>query len=180
MMPSLYLLPIQQCTTDHTKLLPIYQTCAKGRKTLLHRCHKPLRGWRYCLTDDNEAALLSSSNPLFSPPLTPCREFNTLNVSRVCLLSSQAGGAGLNLIGANRLVLLDPHWNPALDHQAMARIWRDGQRKPCVVRAGGGARAPRPVASAVVPTLVTSWAAFLPRTLTLIPGRCPRRFTASS
>jgi len=59
--------------------------------------------------------------------------FNTLQVSRVCLLSTQAGGAGLNLIGANRLVLLDPHWNPAVDLQAMARVWRDGQSKPCAV-----------------------------------------------
>ncbi len=30
--------------------------------------------------------------------------------AQVCLLSAQAGGAGLNLIGANRLVLLDPNW----------------------------------------------------------------------
>lgn len=29
---------------------------------------------------------------------------------QVCLLSAQAGGAGLNLIGANRLVLLDSNW----------------------------------------------------------------------
>ena len=30
---------------------------------------------------------------------------------------AEAGGVGLNLIGANRLVLLDPDWNPATDHQ---------------------------------------------------------------
>ena len=52
---------------------------------------------------------------------------------QVCLLSTRAGGAGLNLIGANRLVLFDSDWNPAVDLQAMARIWRDGQRKPCFV-----------------------------------------------
>ncbi|KXZ56498.1 hypothetical protein GPECTOR_1g446 [Gonium pectorale] len=45
------------------------------------------------------------------------------------LLSSKAGGCGLNLIGANRLVLFDPDWNPANDQQAAARVWRDGQRK---------------------------------------------------
>jgi DNA repair and recombination RAD54-like protein len=29
------------------------------------------------------------------------------------MLSSKAGGCGLNLIGANRLVMFDPDWNPA-------------------------------------------------------------------
>lgn len=51
----------------------------------------------------------------------------------VFLLSSKAGGCGLNLIGANRLVLFDPDWNPAADQQALARVWRDGQRKDCFV-----------------------------------------------
>ena len=49
------------------------------------------------------------------------------------MLSTKAGGAGLNLIGANRLILYDSDWNPAVDLQAMARVWRDGQRKPCLV-----------------------------------------------
>lgn len=45
------------------------------------------------------------------------------------LLSSKAGGCGLNMIGANRLVLFDPDWNPANDKQAAGRVWRDGQKK---------------------------------------------------
>ncbi|KAL7681117.1 putative helicase, Zinc finger, RanBP2-type, P-loop containing nucleoside triphosphate hydrolase [Plasmopara halstedii] len=49
------------------------------------------------------------------------------------LLSSKAGGCGLNLIGANRLVLFDPDWNPATDKQAAARVWREGQTKMCYV-----------------------------------------------
>ncbi|XP_054286277.1 DNA repair and recombination protein RAD54B-like [Macrosteles quadrilineatus] len=48
--------------------------------------------------------------------------------NRVFLLSAKAGGVGLNLVGASRLVLFDPDWNPASDLQAMARVWRDGQR----------------------------------------------------
>jgi len=51
----------------------------------------------------------------------------------VFMLSSKAGGCGLNLIGANRLVMFDPDWNPANDEQAMARVWRDGQKKPCFI-----------------------------------------------
>ena len=49
------------------------------------------------------------------------------------LLSAKAGGMGLNLIGASRLVLFDVDWNPAIDAQAMARIHRDGQKRPCVI-----------------------------------------------
>ncbi|RCN36911.1 helicase protein [Ancylostoma caninum] len=49
----------------------------------------------------------------------------------VFLLSTRAGGVGLNLIGASRLILFDSDWNPALDLQAMARIWRDGQTRAC-------------------------------------------------
>ncbi|KAL0076835.1 P-loop containing nucleoside triphosphate hydrolase protein [Phycomyces blakesleeanus] len=51
----------------------------------------------------------------------------------IFLLSSKAGGCGLNLIGANRLVLFDPDWNPAADQQALARVWRDGQKKDCFI-----------------------------------------------
>ena len=35
----------------------------------------------------------------------------------------------LNIIGANRLVLLDSSWNPADDAQAAGRVWREGQKK---------------------------------------------------
>ena len=38
----------------------------------------------------------------------------------VFLLSSKAGGVGLNLIGASRLVLYDIDWNPANDLQVFA------------------------------------------------------------
>lgn len=51
----------------------------------------------------------------------------------IFLLSSKAGGCGINLIGANRLVLIDPDWNPAADQQALARVWRDGQKKDCFI-----------------------------------------------
>ncbi|XP_078317379.1 DNA repair and recombination protein RAD54B-like isoform X2 [Crassostrea virginica] len=51
------------------------------------------------------------------------------NVEKVFLLSSKAGGVGLNLIGASRLLLYDIDWNPANDLQAMARVWRDGQKR---------------------------------------------------
>lgn len=58
------------------------------------------------------------------------RQFNMPGSNHfIFLLSSKAGGVGLNLVGASRLILYDIDWNPANDLQAMARIWRDGQKK---------------------------------------------------
>ncbi|KAE8351264.1 SNF2 family N-terminal domain-containing protein [Aspergillus coremiiformis] len=60
-------------------------------------------------------------------------DFNRFPASRcfAFLLSAKAGGVGLNLIGASRLILFDVDWNPATDIQAMARIHRDGQKRHC-------------------------------------------------
>ncbi|KAH9943433.1 P-loop containing nucleoside triphosphate hydrolase protein [Epithele typhae] len=51
----------------------------------------------------------------------------------IFLLSSKAGGVGLNLIGASRLCLIDSDWNPSHDLQSMARIHRDGQKRPVYI-----------------------------------------------
>ncbi|EME47905.1 hypothetical protein DOTSEDRAFT_102471, partial [Dothistroma septosporum NZE10] len=51
--------------------------------------------------------------------------------SFVFLLSAKAGGVGLNLTGASRLIMFDLDWNPSTDLQAMARVHRDGQTRPC-------------------------------------------------
>ena len=61
--------------------------------------------------------------------------FNRTSAARTfaMTLSAKAGGCGLNLVGGNRLILLDPDWNPSTDIQAMARIYRQGQKKPCYI-----------------------------------------------
>lgn len=58
---------------------------------------------------------------------------NKSSQSFAFLLSAKAGGVGLNLIGASRLVLFDVDWNPATDDQAIARIHRQGQQKHCKI-----------------------------------------------
>jgi chromodomain-helicase-DNA-binding protein 1 len=49
------------------------------------------------------------------------------------ILSTRAGGLGINLATADTIVLFDSDWNPHLDIQAMARAHRIGQTKPVTV-----------------------------------------------
>ncbi|XP_055982453.1 DNA excision repair protein ERCC-6-like 2 [Sorex fumeus] len=55
------------------------------------------------------------------------KEFNSTQDVSVCLVSTMAGGLGLNFVGANVVVLFDPTWNPANDLQAIDRAYRIGQ-----------------------------------------------------
>lgn len=51
----------------------------------------------------------------------------------VFLLSTRAGGLGLNLASANTVVLYDSEWNPFMDLQAADRAHRIGQQRPVTV-----------------------------------------------
>ncbi|KAE9466942.1 hypothetical protein C3L33_01131, partial [Rhododendron williamsianum] len=59
------------------------------------------------------------------------QEFNDVNSSyRIFLLSTRAGGLGINLTAADTCILYDSDWNPQMDLQAMDRCHRIGQTKP--------------------------------------------------
>ena len=49
--------------------------------------------------------------------------------AKVMLLTTAVGGFGLNLTRADRVVMLDPAWNPAVDAQAVDRVYRIGQTR---------------------------------------------------
>ncbi|XP_076232564.1 uncharacterized protein LOC143178035 [Calliopsis andreniformis] len=51
----------------------------------------------------------------------------------VFLLTTRVGGLGVNLTGADRVVIYDPDWNPATDAQARERAWRIGQNKSVTI-----------------------------------------------
>ncbi|KAJ5716333.1 hypothetical protein N7493_008244 [Penicillium malachiteum] len=59
--------------------------------------------------------------------------FNSGNTIDVMLISTKAGGVGLNMFGANRVVIFDFMFNPAHEDQAIGRAYRLGQRKPVFV-----------------------------------------------
>ncbi|KAM0436883.1 hypothetical protein ACHAPT_002596 [Fusarium lateritium] len=51
----------------------------------------------------------------------------------VYLISTAAGGVGLNIQGANRVVIFDIKWNPTVEQQGIGRAYRLGQKKPVFV-----------------------------------------------
>ncbi|EKG13063.1 SNF2-related protein [Macrophomina phaseolina MS6] len=54
-------------------------------------------------------------------------DFNADPKQFVFLISTRAGGVGLNITSANKVVVFDPNWNPAYDLQAQDRAYRIGQ-----------------------------------------------------
>ena len=57
-------------------------------------------------------------------------EFNDPNSTKFCfILSTRAGGLGINLATADVVILYDSDWNPQADLQAEDRAHRIGQKK---------------------------------------------------
>jgi SNF2 family DNA or RNA helicase len=54
-------------------------------------------------------------------------DFNSDPNQFVFLISTKAGGVGLNITSANKVVIFDPNWNPSYDLQAQDRAYRIGQ-----------------------------------------------------
>lgn len=54
-------------------------------------------------------------------------DFNSDPAQFVFLISTKAGGVGLNITSANKVVVVDPNWNPSYDLQAQDRAYRIGQ-----------------------------------------------------
>ena len=83
-----------------------------------------LHGWPVCRIDgsvkaeDREEAIAT---------------FNTDEDVRICLVTTRAGGQGINLTAADTVILFDSDWNPQQDLQAQDRVHRIGQTKPVIV-----------------------------------------------
>lgn len=109
-----------------------------------------LRGWR---TDGHRALVFSQSLKMLdivealvvarrwtyaridgtTPPTARqaiADDFNVSTDTFCVLLTTRTGGVGMSLVGADRVVLYDPDWNPQTDAQARERAWRLGQTKP--------------------------------------------------
>ncbi|PGH01216.1 hypothetical protein AJ79_07987 [Helicocarpus griseus UAMH5409] len=61
------------------------------------------------------------------------KNFNAGSGAQVYLISTRAGGLGLNIPGANRVIIFDFNFNPTWEEQAVGRAYRLGQTKPVYV-----------------------------------------------
>lgn len=61
------------------------------------------------------------------------KKFNQDTSIFIFILTTRVGGLGLNLVGANRVIIYDPDWNPSTDIQARERAWRIGQEKDVTI-----------------------------------------------
>ncbi|KAK4177264.1 SNF2 family N-terminal domain-containing protein [Triangularia setosa] len=60
-------------------------------------------------------------------------QFNNDPSLDLFLLTTKVGGLGVNLTGANRVIIFDPDWNPSTDVQARERAWRLGQKREVTI-----------------------------------------------
>ncbi|EEP79580.1 hypothetical protein UREG_04426 [Uncinocarpus reesii 1704] len=107
---------------------------SKGHKILLFSQFKTqldiLQDWAYlrdwnCCRIDGAVSQVDRQAQIYA--------FNTDSNYKIFLLSTRAGGQGINLTAADTVILYDSDWNPQQDLQAQDRAHRIGQTKPVLV-----------------------------------------------
>ncbi|KAL3494468.1 SNF2 family N-terminal domain-containing protein [Aspergillus germanicus] len=83
-----------------------------------------LRSWNCCRID---GAISQADRQ------AQIKAFNTDKDYKIFLLSTRAGGQGINLVAADTVILYDSDWNPQQDLQAQDRAHRIGQTRPVIV-----------------------------------------------
>ncbi len=83
------------------------------------------RGYRYCRIDGSTSS---------EDRDTRIEDFQSAGSDKfIFLLSTRAGGLGINLHSANVVIIYDSDWNPQVDLQAIDRAHRIGQTKPVTI-----------------------------------------------
>ncbi|XP_035308063.1 DNA excision repair protein ERCC-6 isoform X2 [Cricetulus griseus] len=95
-------------------------------RQMLHILEVFLRAHKYSYLKMDGTTTIASRQPLIT-------KYNEDTSIFVFLLTTRVGGIGVNLTGANRVIIYDPDWNPSTDTQARERAWRIGQKKQVTV-----------------------------------------------
>ncbi|KAK1775957.1 SNF2 family N-terminal domain-containing protein, partial [Copromyces sp. CBS 386.78] len=96
----------------------------KTQLDILEDYCRELRSWDVCRIDGGVAQ---------DDRRAQIEQFNTDPDVKIFLLSTRAGGQGINLASADTVILFDSDWNPQQDLQAQDRCHRIGQTRPVVV-----------------------------------------------
>src|SRR5206468_34561 len=96
--------------------------------------YKPMAGYLHAYIDASgkRSVLIDGTVPPSERPAL-CRAFNEGADQFGMVLTLGAGGVGLDLQGANYVVMYDRWWNPAVEDQAIDRVHRLGQDREVVV-----------------------------------------------
>ena len=115
-----------------SKILPLWKQ--QGHKVIIFTQWRKMldiierftnmQGWNYARMDGN-------TNVAARQRLVD--KFNNDENYFCMLMTTKTGGVGLNITGANRVLLYDPDWNPQTDAQARERAWRFGQKRDVTV-----------------------------------------------
>ncbi|CZR62277.1 related to proliferation associated SNF2-like protein [Phialocephala subalpina] len=96
----------------------------KTQLDILEDYARDLRHWNVCRIDGSVAQADRQAQ---------IQEFNTNPEFKLFLLSTRAGGQGINLASADTVILFDSDWNPQQDLQAQDRAHRIGQKNPVII-----------------------------------------------
>ncbi|CAD0044944.1 unnamed protein product [Aureobasidium pullulans] len=102
-----------------------------GHKTLLFAQHRIMLDIleRFIREMGGINYLRMDGNTSIKDRQTLVDKFNKNPDLHVFLLTTKVGGLGVNLTGADRVIIYDPDWNPSTDVQARERAWRLGQKR---------------------------------------------------
>ena len=112
----------------------IAESNANGHKVIVFSSFKSvLVRYAELLREEDISCGMITGDTSAKERLSLAEEFNTGVSLQVMLVSLKAGGVGLNLTGADTVLLLDPWWNPSAEAQASGRAHRIGQKNNVTV-----------------------------------------------
>jgi len=88
-------------------------------------------GLDVAIINGDTAAVAKKSDVLSRKQLIT--QFEAASGFNILIMSPVAAGVGLTVVGANHVVHLERHWNPAKEAQASDRVYRIGQKKPVTI-----------------------------------------------
>ncbi len=104
------------------------ETIANGHKAIVFSSFKTaLLDLEELLEEEGIPTGIITGDTSAKERLALAENFNTKDEVKIMLVSLKAGGVGLNLIGADTVIHLDPWWNPQVENQASDRVHRIGQ-----------------------------------------------------